>query len=587
MEGRLPPSAGAPGVAPAPAAAAIVPYAPSRTRAPIDLALDGNEGMRPPDELLAALAGADVEMLRRYPRAAALEARIAARHGLAPAEVLVTAGADDALDRACRAFLCPGREIVLPVPTFEMLARYVRLTGATAREIDWMEGPYPVDAVLAAVGPATAAVAVVSPNNPTGGVATAEDVARIARAAPGALLMVDCAYAEFADEDLTPSGLACDNALVFRTLSKAWGLAGLRVGYVLGRAELVGHLRAVGQPFAVSGPSLALAAARLEGDAGVAAFVARVREERRALFDVLAAVGARPVPSQANFVLARPPDPVWLRDALAGLGIAVRIWPGDRHLGGAARLTCPGDDRALRRLAEGVRAALAPEALLFDLDGVIADVSGSYRDAIVQTARAFGVSITLGDVERAKAAGGSNNDWELTRALCGARGVEASLADVTTRFEGLYQGTAGRAGLRERETLLCPRALLARLARALPLAVVTGRPRADAERFLRAHGVADSFRAVVCLEDAPGKPDPAPVRLALERLGVERAWMVGDTPNDVAAARAAAVVPLGLSTAGDEGTVAALFGAGAARVLARLEELEPLLEALPRPARKG
>jgi histidinol-phosphate aminotransferase len=560
------------GPRPIDALAGVRAYAIPRHPAPCDLRLDGNEGPLPPERLVAELAAqADArEMVRRYPDARSLEERLALRHGVDGAQVLVTAGGDDALDRACRAFLAPGREIVMPVPTFEMLARYAALAGATIREVPWGPEAYPIEAVLGAVTERTAAVAVVSPNNPTGAVATAEDVRRIAAAVPRALVIVDCAYAEYADEDLTGAALACPNAVVVRSLSKAWGLAGLRVGYAVGPLATVALLRAAGHPYPVAAPSLALAGHALEVEDGrVERAVARVRLERTALRERLAARGVEAWPSQANFVFARTPGVRWLADGLAGLGIAVRTFPGHRLLDGSVRITCPCDERAFERLAAGLDAVLAPEALLFDLDGVLADVSASYRRAIVETARSFGVEVAGADIAAAKAAGDANNDWKLTRALLAARGVDAPLDEVTARFEALYEG-----GLWKSESLLCDPDFLARLSRRLPIAVVTGRPRAQAERFYELAGIAGRVSASVCMEDAPQKPDPAPVRLVLERLGVARAWLVGDTPDDVRAARAAGVVPIGFTR---EDIAPSLLAAGAARVLASLAEIEELL----------
>jgi HAD superfamily hydrolase (TIGR01548 family) len=290
-------------------------------------------------------------------------------------------------------------------------------------------------------------------------------------------------------------------------------------------------------------------------------------------------------PSQGNFVLARAVDPagvVWLRDGLAGLGIAVRIFPGEEHLENAARITCPGDAEQFDRLCRALRAVLAPQALLFDMDGVLADVSRSYRTAIIETARHFGAAVDGDDVRRAKDAGDANNDWVLTRRLLADQGVTVSLDDVTTRFEELYQGTPEAPGLRRHETLLPPRALLERWAARRPLAVVTGRPRTDAERWLREAGVADLFAACVCMEDGPLKPDPAPVRSALQQLGVESAWLFGDTPDDVRAARAAGVVPVGVVAPGDsrEHAEPVLLRAGAARVVAA-EALDRIEEVMP------
>ena len=158
----------------------------------------------------------------------------------------------------------------------------------------------------------------------------------------------------------------------------------------------------------------------------------------------------------------------------------------------------------------------------------------------------------------------ANNDWIVTWRLVQAAGVEVSLAAVTRAFEDAYQGTASEPGLWTQEPLLASEALLDALAGRVRLAVVTGRPRRDAARLLDAAGWAGRFETVVCMEDGPAKPDPAPVRLALSRLGAARAWMVGDTPDDVRAARAAGVVPLGVLAPGDTDPEP-LSRAGAAR----------------------
>jgi HAD superfamily hydrolase (TIGR01548 family) len=271
-----------------------------------------------------------------------------------------------------------------------------------------------------------------------------------------------------------------------------------------------------------------------------------------------------------------------VHEAVASLGIAVRRFPGQAHLERALRITCPGRADAFERLTHALSAALAPQALLFDVDGVLADVSGSYRRAIVETAASFGALVTAADVAEIKARGDANNDWVVTQRLLAEHGVTASLAEVTVRFEEIYQGTRSRPGLWESETLLPERGLLERLARRIPLGIVTGRPRRDLARFLEREGIAGLFRATVCLEDGPTKPRADPVASALARLSVRHAWMIGDTPDDVAAARAAGVVALcvlGTSerAADPEASTRSLLACGAARVLDSLAELEALL----------
>jgi len=338
-------------------------YSVPQPEAPIDLHLDGNEGPLCDESMLKALASIDRERLRRYPDKRPLEARIAERFGVEGREVLVTAGGDDAIDRACRAMLAPVRELILPVPTFVMISRDARLCGATVREVEWPQGPYPVEEVIDSVTERTAMIAVVSPNNPTGAVATPEDLMRLSEAAPQALLLVDLAYTEFADVDLTDAALALPNAVVVRTFSKAYGLAGLRLGYAIGEANIIDWLRAAGGPYPASSVSLALGEAVLErDDLPEAAYLARIRREREQLRGLLEGLGAAALPSQGNFVLARFDDAGAVRDRLAARGIAVRAFPDDTRLADALRITCPGDDQAFTRLRTAFVEAIPPAA---------------------------------------------------------------------------------------------------------------------------------------------------------------------------------------------------------------------------------
>jgi histidinol-phosphate aminotransferase len=204
--------------------------------------------------------------------------------------------------------------------------------------------------VVGEVTDRTALVAAVSPNNPTGGVVRAGDVVALSHAAPRAVLLVDLAYTEFADEDLTPLALELPNAVIVRTFSKAYGLAGLRVGYAVASEEIAGVLRAAAGPYAVSAASVEVARAALEiGSTRLVGNVARVREERRELRELLTARGAQVMASQGNFVLARGVDAERVWSELGRAGIAVRKFASD-ELKGCLRIGCPGDERSFARV---------------------------------------------------------------------------------------------------------------------------------------------------------------------------------------------------------------------------------------------
>lgn len=344
----------------------LSPYVPPARSDRGALLLDANEG-RPDVEVVgAALREIRAGELRLYPSAAALERALAGRLGVEPERVVVTNGGDDAIDRVCRSVIEPGREAVVHVPTFEMIGRGVRLAGGKVREIRWMGGPFPARAYLEAIGSTTSLAALVSPNNPTGGVIGLDEVLEIAAAARrvGALVLLDLAYVEFADEDPTERLLGLDNVVMVRTFSKAYGLAGLRVGYAVAPREVAEWLRTVGGPYPVSSVSLALAGRALGGDEAddgqsdsKPAFVERVRRERAELTELLRALGAAPLESQANFVTTRVADAAKVRERLAELGIAVRSF-GDPAIADLVRIGLPGEAEGFARLCEGLRAVL-------------------------------------------------------------------------------------------------------------------------------------------------------------------------------------------------------------------------------------
>ena len=566
--------------------AGLRPYAPPLS-VPWDdadgplLRLDANEGAPAGDAVLGTLARITCEDLRRYPDASSLERLIASRLGVEALRVVVTNGGDDAIDRVCRAAIDPGDTAVIHEPTFEMIARGVRLAGGRVEVVPWNRGGFPVAGFTEAIVRGAKVAAVVSPNNPTGAAVSAASLRAVIEAAEGAgaVLLADLAYAEFADEDPTDTLLASPNAVVVRTFSKAFGLAGARVGYAIASPEMAERLRTAGGPYPCAGVSLALAARALETASERDAFIGRVRTERERLRRVLSGLRIDSEPSEANFVLARTERTAFVHRALASLGVRVRAFPGRDGIEDALRITLPGEKAAFGRLTDALGTALAPQAILLDLDGVIADVSSSYRRAIAETAASFGVTVTREEIDLAKAQGNANNDWLLTQRLITLAGVEADLNEVTARFQALYLGNGAQRGLRDDETLIPERSVLQRLASRMPLAVVTGRPRDEARWFLERAGIEGLFASVVAMEDATAKPSPEPVALAMRRLGVARAWLVGDTPDDLVAARRAGAIPVGFVPPGvDPTSAAATLGTHApATVIEDLRELEELL----------
>ncbi|HKI95691.1 MAG TPA: HAD family hydrolase [Gemmatimonadales bacterium] len=219
---------------------------------------------------------------------------------------------------------------------------------------------------------------------------------------------------------------------------------------------------------------------------------------------------------------------------------------------GTVRLTWTSAD-AVRRVGDLLPPLLAPapQALLFDLDGTLVDVTGSYEEAIVRTVASFLAPRrppSRARVLAVKRSPAANDDVDAVLMALARLGRRPPRAEVERRFDALYLGTAGRPGLVRTERWLISLGALRHLAAWVPLAIVTGRPRLHADLAFTRRCLRACFSAVVTVDDAPGKkPDPAPLRVALRHVGVRHAWMIGDAPADLLAARRAGVPAIGIT----------------------------------------
>ena len=323
----------------------------------VTLRLDANEGIPAVREPGFQF---DSELLRRYPDARPLEAMLARHYGVEPSQVFVAAGADEVIDRCCRAFLRPGSALLMAEPGFEMFPRYATLCGANVDSAFWAPGAFPLAELSGHIDERIAVVALVTPNNPTGDVATAEDLRQLSAAAQDALVILDHAYVEFADVDLTDAALELPNVVVVRTFSKAWGLAGCRVGYAIGPTRLVRALRAAGSPFPASALSLAMAMECFAHDAPRRdAYVQRIRYERDELYRLLDTLNGAPRRSQGNFVFAElgPRSPE-VHASLIELDVLVRLVSNRSSAPLGLRISLPGEDAAFTMLCGALSSAL-------------------------------------------------------------------------------------------------------------------------------------------------------------------------------------------------------------------------------------
>ncbi len=311
------------------------------------LRLDFNEstvGCSP--RVLARLRSLDAECLARYPEREPLEKEVAGFLGLDPAQVLLTNGVDEEIHLLCCTYLDPGDEALIVVPTFAMYAIFALAEGARVIEVLAGENfAFPAQQLLAQVSPRTRLIAVANPNNPTGAAVAGNILIQIAQAAPQAAVLVDEAYFEFHGETLIEQTRQIDNLFVARTFSKAYGLAGLRIGILAGDTRQMAMVRRVASPYSVNAAALAILPEALQDQEYVRSYVAQVRSNREKLQQELGALGLHYWPSHANFVLVRigPAHAEFVR-SLRDRGILVRDRHSDTGCEGCVRLTVGTDE---------------------------------------------------------------------------------------------------------------------------------------------------------------------------------------------------------------------------------------------------
>lgn len=293
-------------------------YAPERSPCRIDLS-DNTSAWGMPPAASASLANAASQERYPSPYADDLKAAISAYTG-APLDSITTGcGSDDVLDSAIRALGEPGERLAYVAPTFPMIPVFARLNGLV-----------PVATTLDGLaGTGARLIYVCSPNNPTGALirrSTIEE-AIVDRCHAGQVVIIDEAYAEFAGETAIDVALRSERVLVTRTLSKAFGLAGLRVGYAIGNPSLVAEVEKSRGPYKVSGLSESAAVAALtEGRQWVEARIADAREMRDRLVIALRDRNLEPLPSAANFVYVPVAGAPAIARRMREAGVAIRAF---------------------------------------------------------------------------------------------------------------------------------------------------------------------------------------------------------------------------------------------------------------------
>jgi histidinol-phosphate aminotransferase len=294
--------------------------------------LASNENPLGPSPKGIAAARAVLEDSNRYPDGGthALRQTLAERHGVSPEEVFIGLGSSELIDLAARVLLRPGVQGLTSEGTYAPFSVAIRASGAELVLVPQRQFAFDLKAMTKAVTPKTGVVYLANPNNPTGSAfGRAEFDEFLATVPEGVLVVLDEAYIHYGLSmglrDSMEAYRKRKNLLILRTFSKVYGLAGLRIGYAMGRPGLLTAMNKLRTPFNTSGVAQAAALAALDDKEHVTRCIATNAVERKRLTEGLAKLGYRPVPSESNFVfLVAGPDAQALSDDLLKMGVIVR-----------------------------------------------------------------------------------------------------------------------------------------------------------------------------------------------------------------------------------------------------------------------
>ena len=517
-----------------------------------------------------------------YPEYNGLRKALASYCNVDVEQIIPTNATDEAIKTIIEAYIEKNRdEIVIPMPTFAMFKFYAQLNEAVIMEVLYNKDlSFPTDRVLSAINKNTKIVVLVNPNSPTGTSINDNDVIKIIEKARrnDAVVMVDEAYCQFYGKTSIPLIKKYDNLIVTQTFSKAFGLAGLRLGYIISSKNNIKNIQKVLSPYSVNGVAVACAFAALKDQKYVKNYVKEVNESKKIFYNALDSLKIKYFRSDANFVLlSLGKNAGNFCKKLKEEGILVRDRSMDKLLDGCVRVTL-GTKKQTAKLIGAMNKVVkeAKPLLIFDIDGVLVDVSGSYRVAIKQTAEYFtGKEITLEEIQALKNRGGYNNDWDATEELIKEKGKNIGKQRIIIKFQQYYKK------LMDNEPLLISKNLLKNLSRKYVLAVFTGRNKKEADYVLRVNGIKKYFSKTIAMEDVSRrKPDPEGLLKIANGCKTKDAYYFGDMIDDMQAAKAAGMIAIGVLPPQDKSRnmKELLAKNGAQSVIGNINQINEVLE---------
>ncbi len=528
--------------------------------------------------------------LWQYPDRETLEKQLAKLNQLTDSQVMCTNGGDEAIMLLMRltkeaqqnSDLSQTTQLILPLPAFSQYTWGIKSWQLNTQLISANTNlTINVKAIKQSIESSQKSITIITrPNNPTGELIERETLIQLLKIAKDndGWIFLDEAYIEFSGQDsLNKSNQLLqefNNLVILRTLSKAYGLAGIRLGYLLGNKKLINQFKERCIPFNISAPTLNIASQALgqENQVEVNNYCKTINNNREEIMQWLTQNNIQVFPSSANFIfLALPKNQAKaIQSFLKKNNVLVRCFQ-ENELVDCLRITIPF---SLEKLFPLLKQSLTPGLICLDMDGVLINTSDSYDESIKATVKQLsGKIIVQSDIEKLRQGGGFNNDWVLTQTLLKNLGFDFDLEEVTRIFQQLYLGN-NNDGFVSNEKVILSALLRKKIKQAsqTTFAIVTGRPREETKAGKKLIKL-EQLESISLDDVKEGKPSPEGIE-KLKQKYTKLSWMCGDNPDDMQAASKSNSLAIGIGSK----NAASLYQAGADIVLHNINELEAWLE---------
>lgn len=506
------------------------------------LKLDSNESdFGPSQKIIDMLRQVESQDVQYYPYYGELLQKLADFHKVSIENIILTDGADEAIESILGTFLEYNQTVLTVTPSFVMPKIYARREGLNYKEIPYkIKWEFPADDFIKNIVNANL-IHLTTPNSPTGELIDQHIINKIIEKSGGKAVIIDETYANYSG--ITNISLldSRENVFIVRSFSKDFALAGLRLGYIVSAPENITELRKYLAPYNVSTLTVKAGLAALDDIEHLEKVKNELENSKGLLAQGLQELGAKIYPSKTNFLcvdFGSKADFVYKK--LLDNRIKVKYFNNTTLLENCFRMAVP----KIENTRKVINALKIKPTIVFDMDGVLVDASKSYRVAAQKTFNYFsGKEVTLEEISQTKKLGGLNNDWDLTEFLLKKYDVNVNYDDIVEIFQSFY------GKLADIEEPIVNKEFFENLSKEYNLAIFTGRLKQEAYFTLDKHGFTDYFYPIITMEDVGldrQKPDCLGLEIIKEKIITDKIYYLGDTVDDMMCAITAKVTGIGV-----------------------------------------